>query len=90
MFCVDRRGLQLGAVMASLLVTLAAKNMTDSEMELEPLVIPGGWQPESECICYNSTETERVHHLEPEPECRCRGAAFTDIPSNISTYMRRL
>jgi hypothetical protein len=71
---------------------LAADNITetDSSLELEPMVIPGGWQPGSECTCYNSTETERVHHMETEPECRCRGAAFTDIPANISSHMRRL
>jgi hypothetical protein len=83
----------LSSVFASLLLrVLAADNdtETDSGFELEPMVITGGWHSGSECTCYNTTETERVHHMEPEPECRCRGAAFTDIPSNISSYMRRL
>ena len=83
----------LSSVFASLLLSvLAVDNDTDADsgFELEPMVIPGGWHPGSECTCYNSTETERVHQLEPEPECRCRGLAFTDIPTNISSYMRRL
>lgn len=82
-----------GCVITSLsLGVLAADNATEADgvLELEPLVIPAGWQPGSECTCYNSTETERVHHMEAEPECRCRGAAFMDIPANISSYMRRL
>jgi hypothetical protein len=80
------------AVTTLLLGTLAADNVTqaDSVLELEPMVIAGGWHSGSECTCYNSTVTERVHHMEPEPECRCRGAAFTDIPANISSFMRRL
>jgi hypothetical protein len=88
-----RRCLVIGSVVTTLLLgVLAADNDTevDSMLELEPMVITGGWHPGSECTCYNSTETERVHHMEPEPECRCRGAAFTDIPANISSYMRRL
>jgi hypothetical protein len=92
LFCY-RRCLVLGSVVTALLLgVLAADNDTevDSMLELEPMVITGGWQPGSECTCYNSTETERVHHMEPEPECRCRGAAFTGIPANISSYMRRL
>jgi hypothetical protein len=81
------------SVFASLLLrVLAAENDTDTDsgFELEPMVITGGWHPGSECTCYNGTETERVHQMEPEPECRCRGLAFTDIPTNISSYMRRL
>jgi hypothetical protein len=80
------------AVTALLLGTLAADNNTqaDSVLELEPMVIADGWRSGSECTCYSSTVTERVHHIEPEPECLCRGAAFTDIPTNISKYMSRL
>jgi len=83
----------LSCVFASVLLrVLAADNdtETDTGFELEPMVITAGWHPGSECTCYNSTETERVHQMEPEPECRCRGLAFTDIPTNISSYMRRL
>jgi hypothetical protein len=82
----------LSFVFASLLLrVLAADNDTVTEIGFElELVITVGWHSGSECTCYNSTETERVHQIEPEPECRCRGLAFTDIPTNISSYMRRL
>lgn len=74
-----------GCVITSLsLGVLAADNATeaDSELTLEPSITPGGWHVASECTCYNSTESE--------PECRCRGPAFTEIPANISSFMRRL
>jgi hypothetical protein len=79
------------AFVSLLLSVLAADNDTEADggLVLEPMVSTSGWHPGSECTCYNSTETERVHHMESESECRCRGAALTDIPANIS-YMRRL
>jgi hypothetical protein len=88
-----RHHLVFGCVITSLSVgILAADNFTEADgvLELEPLVIPGGWVPGSECTCLNSTETERDQHVDAGADCRCRGAAFTDVPANISSSLRRL